>query len=206
MTPTLFAMPPAPAASSKRSTASAPVSFRNATDFVPAYRAALEAIGSRYGREYWHLHPAAYVWARVPDRWLAHPIKDRRLPAAEFWPGGRLPVGPVYAPPPPPAKPSYPVPATPEAVAAWAKTHGLVLFGGIWVDPWAASLEQCRLDQIAKDCDLREEAELQSKTATARAACESVSAGSDDRAETPPDATEYAEAPDIVRYLETVAA
>lgn len=81
-------------------------SFRGYDDFVPAFnaarRAAIAALGER-----WYLVPGASQWARIPAPWAACKVfgrvsnapRDRRLPAAQFWPSGAMPIGPEYAAP-----------------------------------------------------------------------------------------------------------
>ena len=79
-------------------------SFRGYEDFVVAYNAARHAAIAALG-ERWYLVPGASQWARIPAKWAAckvygrvsHAPRDRRLPAAQFWPAGALPVGPEYA-------------------------------------------------------------------------------------------------------------
>ena len=79
--------------------------FRGYDDFVPAYNAARAAIAVELGAN-WHLFPTAYQWARVPAPWASCKVfgrtskapRDMRLPAARYWPTGKLPVGPEYAP------------------------------------------------------------------------------------------------------------
>ena len=80
-------------------------SFKGYEDFVPAYNAARHAAIAAHG-EAWYLVPGASTWARIPAKWAAckvygrvsHAPRDRRLPAAQFWPSGALPIGPEYAP------------------------------------------------------------------------------------------------------------
>jgi hypothetical protein len=81
-------------------------SFRGYDDFVVAYNAARHAAIAELGQA-WYLVPGASVWARVPNAWVACKVygrtstapRDRRLPAAQFWPSGELPTGPEYAAP-----------------------------------------------------------------------------------------------------------
>jgi hypothetical protein len=85
--------------------------YRGYDDFVPAFNAARHAAIAAYG-ERWALNPDARVWARLPAAWVTVKLsqgrtstapRDQRLPAARFWPKGRLPIGPEYAEPAPPA-------------------------------------------------------------------------------------------------------
>lgn len=81
-------------------------SFRSYDDFVVAYNAARHAAIAALG-EAWYLVPGASQWARIPAPWAAckvygrtsHAPRDRRLPAAQFWPAGVMPAGPEYAAP-----------------------------------------------------------------------------------------------------------
>jgi len=81
-------------------------SFRGYDDFVPAYNAARHAAIAALGQR-WYMIPGASQWARIPSAWAAckvygrvsHAPRDRRLPAAQFWPAGTLPAGPEYAAP-----------------------------------------------------------------------------------------------------------
>lgn len=78
--------------------------YKGYDDFVPDYNAARHAIAADLG-SHWHLIPEASVWARVPSAWVACKVfgrtssapRDMRLPAAKYWPGGAMPVGPEYA-------------------------------------------------------------------------------------------------------------
>jgi hypothetical protein len=79
-------------------------SFRGYDDFVPAFNAARHAAIAALGQR-WYMVPGASQWARIPAPWAACKVygrtstapRDRRLPAAVFWPSGALPVGPEYA-------------------------------------------------------------------------------------------------------------
>jgi hypothetical protein len=81
-------------------------SFKGYDDFVPAFNAARQAAIAELG-ERWYLVPGASQWARIPAPWAACKVygrvsnapRDRRLPAAQFWPSGTMPVGPEYAAP-----------------------------------------------------------------------------------------------------------
>jgi hypothetical protein len=96
----------------RQSRAIPPGHFRNYQDFVPALNAARHAVAAEYG-ERWDLYPACHVWARLPRAWVRVLVtdgksrrwstgpRDRKLPTARFWPGGRLPVGAEYAQPTP---------------------------------------------------------------------------------------------------------
>ena len=83
----------------------AAASFKGYDDFVAAYNAARHAAIAAHGAG-WYLVPGASQWARIPAKWAACKVygrvstapRDRRLPAAQFWPAGTLPVGPEYAP------------------------------------------------------------------------------------------------------------
>lgn len=79
--------------------------FRGWADFAPALTAAqdraIEAGGPR-----WWADPDMALWARVPGSWVACKLtngrsstspRDVHFPRAQFWLGGTLPVGPVYA-------------------------------------------------------------------------------------------------------------
>jgi hypothetical protein len=92
-----------------------PPTFTDYESFVPAFTAARKAAIAEFGPN-WHLHPQAFIWARLPiawvrvrvaggirlpdavvgSRWSTAP-RDQRLPVARFWPGGELPIGPEYA-------------------------------------------------------------------------------------------------------------
>ena len=79
-------------------------SFRGYDDFVVAYNAARHAAIDALG-ERWYLVPGASQWARIPAKWAACKVfgrtsnapRDQRMPAAQFWPSGTLPIGPEYA-------------------------------------------------------------------------------------------------------------
>ena len=78
--------------------------FRDASDFFPAFNAAREAAQAVAGRE-WYLDPGVSLKARVPAAWVAlrgemgtwRSPRDVNFPRAEYWPGGVLPTGPEYA-------------------------------------------------------------------------------------------------------------
>src|SRR5262245_11867802 len=78
--------------------------YKAYADFVLAFNQARHACIRRHG-DNWHLVPGASVWARIPAAWasvkvfgrVSHAPRDQRFPAAEFWPGGVLPIGPEYA-------------------------------------------------------------------------------------------------------------
>ena len=80
--------------------------FRGFADFQPALQAARDRARRVHG-ETWYLVPGASIKARVPRPWMTCTIgnrvcasvRDANMPAAEFWPDGMLPVGPVYAQP-----------------------------------------------------------------------------------------------------------
>jgi hypothetical protein len=92
----------------KRAARKAGTSFRGYDDFVPAYNAARHAAIAALGERWW-LVPGASTWARIPSAWAAckvygrisHAPRDRRLPAAHYWPAGVMPSGPEYAEPAP---------------------------------------------------------------------------------------------------------
>ena len=77
--------------------------FSGYRDFQRALQHARDAATRAYGDQ-WHLAPGACCRARVPGAWVRCVIagrasvspRDLNLPAAEFWPGGALPVGPEY--------------------------------------------------------------------------------------------------------------
>ena len=79
--------------------------FKGYDDFVPAYNAARQAAIADLG-ETWYLVPGASTMARIPAKWAACKVygrvsnapRDRRLPAARYWPAGAMPIGPEYAP------------------------------------------------------------------------------------------------------------
>ena len=80
--------------------------FSGFADFQPAFLRAKEAAVRAHG-DTWYLVPHACITARVPGKWCTTPIgkrvcasvRDLNMPAAEFWDGGKLPVGPVYQQP-----------------------------------------------------------------------------------------------------------
>lgn len=105
----------------KRAEAQPAPSFAGYADFARAFNAARAAVAEVFGPR-WHLHPQAYVWARLPaalasvlveapkgdqdgQRWSKAP-RDQKLPIARFWPGGELPIGPEYAGSPTQLKPT----------------------------------------------------------------------------------------------------
>ena len=70
----------------------------------PMWRAACQAAAGEHGPQ-WHLHPETCN-GRIPTAWAniklpigttKHGPRDVHIPAARFWPGGVLPVGPEYA-------------------------------------------------------------------------------------------------------------
>ena len=75
--------------------------YRGYDDFMAARWIAAQAAGESLGSS-WHLIPGASVWARVPAAWVrwqgtavsGKSPRDMILPAARYWPGGTLPVGP----------------------------------------------------------------------------------------------------------------
>jgi hypothetical protein len=79
-------------------------SFRAYDDFTAAHSAAKAAACAALGPR-WSLAPRASVLGRVPAAWVACKVfgrvskspRDMRMPAACYWPGGALPVGPVYS-------------------------------------------------------------------------------------------------------------
>jgi hypothetical protein len=83
-------------------------SFKGYDDFVAAFNAARHAIIAELGERWW-LVPGASTWARIPAKWAACKVfgrvsnapRDRRLPAARYWPAGAMPIGPEYAEPAP---------------------------------------------------------------------------------------------------------
>jgi hypothetical protein len=102
-------------------------SFRGYDDFVAAYNAARHAAIDALG-ERWYLVPGASQWARIPAKWAACKVfgrvsnapRDQRLPAAQFWPSGTLPVGPEYAAP---VAPATVVPAWRARIRELAQRH-----------------------------------------------------------------------------------
>lgn len=70
----------------------------------PMWRAAAQAAAGEHGPQ-WHLHPETLngristAWANIklPIGTTKHGPRDVHIPAARFWPGGVLPVGPEYA-------------------------------------------------------------------------------------------------------------
>ena len=79
-------------------------SFKGYDDFAPALDAAKAAARAALGNR-WDLVLGATAIARVPAAWTRCKVygrtstgpRDMRLPVAEFWPSGVLPVGPEYA-------------------------------------------------------------------------------------------------------------
>ena len=77
--------------------------FSGYRDFQRALQRARDAATRAYGDQ-WHLVPGACCRARVPGPWVRCVIagrasvtpRDLNIPAAEFWPGGALPIGPEY--------------------------------------------------------------------------------------------------------------
>lgn len=80
------------------------LTFKDADAFFLAFNAARAACREEYG-EQWYLNPVASLMARVPAAWVAlrgeqgiwRSPRDVNFPAARFWPGGMLPIGPDYA-------------------------------------------------------------------------------------------------------------
>lgn len=78
--------------------------FQGFDDFQPAFMGArlraIEAFGPQ-----WYLNPDLALYAQIPGGWANCKIfsgtkrgpRDVHFPRAQFWPGGTLPVGPVYA-------------------------------------------------------------------------------------------------------------
>jgi hypothetical protein len=145
-----------------RNAQSAP-DFTGYRDFVAAYNAARQAAITVFGPR-WDLHPAAYVWARLPAAWAcvrvagkqvsltspgAHaPLsddgigwrwskapRDRKLPVARFWPSGELPIGPDYALAPSAAKPPKPRPVPSGEAQKRRRPSGVNLPSGYEQDP-----------------------------------------------------------------------
>jgi hypothetical protein len=54
-------------------------SFVSFEDFEPAYTAARQRCAAVYG-ENWHLHPQAYIWARLPVEWVRVEVAGRTTP------------------------------------------------------------------------------------------------------------------------------
>lgn len=83
--------------------AAARASFAGYDDFVAALTKARGRAGAALGR--WDLVPGASIWARIPVKWASCRVfgrtcklpRDQKFPAAKYWPGGVLPVGPEYA-------------------------------------------------------------------------------------------------------------
>jgi antirestriction protein ArdC len=81
-----------------------PARIKDYDTFIAARRVACQAACDVHGLR-WALAEGASVWARVPAAWVACRVfgrvsrspRDQRMPAAQFWPAGRLPVGPQYA-------------------------------------------------------------------------------------------------------------
>jgi hypothetical protein len=85
-------------------------SHRARADFVPDLMQAREAATAEFG-ERWDLQPEAFIRARLPAQWASVQVvsgkghrtsrapRDQKLPIARFWPGGVLPVGPIYEAP-----------------------------------------------------------------------------------------------------------
>ena len=79
--------------------------FRSFDDYQPALIAAQKSVVAALGLR-WKLIRGASVYARLPRAWVAVKTahcslpgrRDTRLPAAQFWPNGALPVGPEYTP------------------------------------------------------------------------------------------------------------
>ena len=82
------------------------MTFRGWADFQPAYSFACWAASGAGADPQWYLRPDTCLKARVPAAWVSCPLerrasvspRDINFPAARFWHGGRLPVGPDYAP------------------------------------------------------------------------------------------------------------
>jgi len=82
-------------------------SFADRDSFVAAFAVAAARATAECGAR-WMLDTAARVVARVPAAWVNYRVhrravagrRDMTLPAARFWPEGRLPIGPDYAPEP----------------------------------------------------------------------------------------------------------
>ena len=80
--------------------------FSGFDDFMPAFTAARARAAAEVG-ERWYLDPTRSVKAQVPAAWVrwvgkiasGRSPRDVNFPVARFWPGGVLPVGPVYADP-----------------------------------------------------------------------------------------------------------
>ena len=80
-----------------------PKSFKGYDDWSPAHTAAKWRAVEAHGL-CWALVPGAFVRCRVPASWVACRVygrtsrspRDIRMPAAHFWPDGRLPIGPEY--------------------------------------------------------------------------------------------------------------
>jgi hypothetical protein len=81
------------------------LTFSGWDDFAPAWGFACALAQERFGRQ-WYLNPMACRKARVPLAWVSCRLslrssvspRDMNMPNAQFWEGGRLPVGPDYAP------------------------------------------------------------------------------------------------------------
>lgn len=81
-------------------------SFVGYDDFVPAFNVARHAAAAALGHR-WQFVPGASIWARLPAAWVRCTVygrvstapRDHRMPAAQYWPGGTLPIGPEYAAP-----------------------------------------------------------------------------------------------------------
>lgn len=78
--------------------------FKGYDDFIPVLQIAKYAAQAARG-DHWAIIPGASVMARLPAAWTRCKVfgrisaspRDRRLPAAQFWPDGILPAGPEYA-------------------------------------------------------------------------------------------------------------
>jgi hypothetical protein len=101
-----FLRPSAPKTADALSRPRARLSFKGFDDFMPAFRAAREAAIAEHGDQWW-ANPHTCLKGRVPTAWVTwkgkassgSSYRDLNMPVARYWPGGQLPVGPVYAAP-----------------------------------------------------------------------------------------------------------
>jgi hypothetical protein len=96
---------PSRAVALRRATPALRPAFRGYDDFQPVYTAAREAAIRQHGPQ-WYLDPAVCLKARLPVAWVhwkglsrsGNCPRDVNMPVGKFWPGGKLPYGPDYAP------------------------------------------------------------------------------------------------------------
>lgn len=143
------------------------VASLTAFDFWSAHSSAVEAIGAKYGCAWKVAAPfGETVIANVPAKFRSGKTargtiirwpEDHRIPAAQYWPDGRIPSGLEIGA-------DYPRDSAEHSSAdrpdEWYAARGLIKRGDVWIDASEARVLAARDEQIAVNAALRAETAL----------------------------------------------